>query len=263
MADRREFSEFVINMMRSCQSFVPVIEAATRVNNQVMTDELRERAQRVEDMAKKEVAAGFQMVYRDDVLSIWHSLDNHIRRLAVAWITEHPDALRTQAVQKLRIRLGDLFEMSNDDRMHYIVDQLDQEMSGPLKLGVTRFETLLEPFGLSGSVDELIRRTIFELQQVRNVIVHRGARADRQLIERCPWLGLKNGETLVINKNMSIRFHLGGILYVGVVGDRVLRKFEEDGDSYLIQGFSEQHRDLQKLHSQAFPDSTPAPIAPG
>lgn len=53
-------------------------------------------------------------------------------------------------------------------------------------LGVARFETLLALVELSGAIDEEHRKGLFELQQVRNVIVHRAGIVDRRLREQCP-----------------------------------------------------------------------------
>lgn len=50
--------------------------------------------------------------------------------------------------------------------------------------------------GLGGSVAEKTRKSILELQQMRNVIVHRASVVDRRLLRLCPWLTLSVGDTL-------------------------------------------------------------------
>jgi hypothetical protein len=53
--------------------------------------------------------------------------------------------------------------------------------------------------GLGGSVDREVKRTLYELFQIRNVVVHRACIADRRLVEECARLGLKQGEEVRIN----------------------------------------------------------------
>lgn len=67
------------------------------------------------------------------------------------------------------------------------------------KHGVDSFEPVLDHFALSGEVDQDTKKTIWEINHIRNVIVHRRSIADRRLVEACPWLGVKIGEAIVIS----------------------------------------------------------------
>jgi hypothetical protein len=75
-----------------------------------------------------------------------------------------------------------------------------------LKVGVGAYESLLEPIGLGGHVPDRVRRTLLECQQVRNVIVHRNGVCDTRLVQACPWLGLKIGETISVHKRAFERY---------------------------------------------------------
>ena len=77
---------------------------------------------------------------------------------------------------------------------------LEAEFAAGLRNGVERFEVMLKPFGLDGSVPEKLRRDMFEFGQIRNAIVHRGGHVDRQLSNACPWLGFAVGEELPIGR---------------------------------------------------------------
>ena len=65
--------------------------------------------------------------------------------------------------------------------------------------GVDGFERVLGCIGLSGEVDQEIKKVLWEMNHVRNVIVHRNSLADRRLIEACPWLDLKIGDKVRVS----------------------------------------------------------------
>src|SRR5262249_51191654 len=71
----------------------------------------------------------------------------------------------------------------------------------------------LEPFGLSGAVPDAVQRDVFELNQVRNCLLHRAGRADRRLIDACPWLGLTTGMPVVVTHQTYQRYVVSLIRY--------------------------------------------------
>jgi len=101
--------------------------------------------------------------------------------------------------------MGEYLDRSVEEQYEYLVELLDEERGSAFRYGVTRFELLLEPFGLAGSVDEDVRRELFVLQQLRHVLVHRDGVADRRLVERCPSLNVKPGDTVQINHDAYLR----------------------------------------------------------
>jgi hypothetical protein len=61
--------------------------------------------------------------------------------------------------------------------MRVLLFELERNVIG--KQGVDCFDSLLGTFGLSGPVDKPIKAAIYEMQHVRNGVVHCGGRADR------------------------------------------------------------------------------------
>lgn len=68
------------------------------------------------------------------------------------------------------------------------------------------FEGLLRLIDLTGPVEDETKRTLYELGQVRNVIVHRASIADRKLVKACPWLNLSPGTKVVVTSTAFARY---------------------------------------------------------
>lgn len=97
-----------------------------------------------------------------------------------------------------------------------LAELLEREVGAPLKVGVDRFEELLKCIGLSGSVPDGVGRTIFEMGQVRNVLVHRGGIVDRRFVSACPWLGLNPGDKVSVDRESLSRFASAALDYAVV-----------------------------------------------
>ena len=165
-----------------------------------------ESARKAADLANREVDEGFPLLHAQTTIALWSALEAAFRVFMASWLQNHEPAMGIEAIQKLRVRIGEYENLEGEYRYLYILERLEQEMSLPLKSGVTRFESLLALFGLSGSIDEDSRRALFELNQVRNNLVHRSGVADKRLIDSCPWLGLKIGEVVELGDDATKRY---------------------------------------------------------
>lgn len=207
-----QLSKNGIAMLRGRQK---AIEALGKVGGMVEDYEkklalaVRERA-----LAQTEIDNDFPLLHEQATVALWSSLEALVRSFAARWFMKRPGALQCEAVRKLKVRIGDYEALDADERCLWIVDLLDQDAGGPLRVGVSRFESLLHPLGLDGDLGEDLRKTLFELSQVRNVIVHRRAVADRRLIDSCPWLGLKVGDRLRVTHDMWKRYNQAVAEYI-------------------------------------------------
>jgi len=173
-----------------------------------------ETAKEEAELAQREVSEGFPLLHAQATIALRSALEATIRLFVARWLQNYGPAMSVEVIQKLRVKLGEYEQLEGEDRFFYILGRLEQELSTPLKNGVTRFEILLEPFGLSGPVNDPVRRDLFELSQVRNVLVHRNGVADRRLVEACPWLGLKAGDTVRIEHKQLRRYFESVYSYV-------------------------------------------------
>lgn len=159
------------------------------------------RAQKRAELASTEVEKDFPILHGFAAVALWSWLEHFVKGFVALWLMHRRDALKTPAVQKLRVRLGEYLQLDKSEQAHLLVEMLEQELGSPLKQGTNRFESLLQPFGLSFQMDADIGRTLFELQQVRNAIAHRNGRTDRRLRSNCPWLKLKINEPIQISRD--------------------------------------------------------------
>jgi hypothetical protein len=90
---------------------------------------------------------------------------------------------------------------------------------------VNRFESLLETFELHGQVPEQCKKKLFELSQVRHVVIHRRGKVDRKLADACPWLQLKRGDQIKISPKMWTEYNVAVADYVLELIQRVRVSF--------------------------------------
>jgi hypothetical protein len=169
------------------------------------------RIEGVDRLARREIDDDFPALRSNFVTSLWSSLEAAVRLFVARWLEKAPGALEVDAIYKLKITLGDYNSLEGEDRFFYILELLEQSVSPKLKRGIGRFEEILRPFGLSGPVDDTTRRDLLELSQMRHVLMHRGGRADRRLLDVCPlaaFLGWRPcGHYRTDNRTLFSLFH--------------------------------------------------------
>ena len=201
------------NALDALAKAYPLIDAE-RVPDAEQAEERMARAMRDADVAKQEMEQGFPFLFSQAAAALWASLEDLVRTFLVAWITNRPQVLETDSISKLKVKLGDYLGRSDQEQYEYILDLLTEDIGATRRFGVERFESVLKPFGLSGHVREDVAKALFELQQLRHVIVHRQAVVDRRLLKNCPWLPLNVGQTVVITHERYNDFWVAAITYV-------------------------------------------------
>ena len=179
--------------------------------------------------ATLEIRLDFPLLHSHALVGDWSALEATIDDLVVAALLAHPEHLTAPAFADFKIPLAEYESMDRASRMEWLVDEAAKK--APKVGGVSRFEYLLGAVGLSGRVSRTTRQRLWELQQIRNVIVHRGAVADAKFVAACPGLRVKSGEKIRVTKTMWARYHrvlsdyLLNILYrvARSEGDRVPR----------------------------------------
>lgn len=206
------------------------VKALALVNGTLEATESKtklENAKKEAALAEREIAEDFPVLHGLALVALWSWLENLVKGLLVLWLTHRKDSYEASLVQKLKIRLGDFLQLSKSDQAYHIVELLEQDTSSSLKKGVNRFESLLATFGLSGDVPEICSRNLFELQQLRNAIVHRNGVVDRKLKTACPWLKLKLGQRVLVDSTTLQRHSESTFKYLLIILYRV-------GDLYQL-----------------------------
>ena len=224
-----------INGIRRVESIVPLSEAVHNRNILDMTsEEARESEKRLDDtrkmadFARREIDRGFPFIHSYTLVGTWGAFEAAVEDLAVTVLLNDPSTRSAESLSKIRGNLLEFESMDIEDRTRFVVYELQRNLKAEDRLGVNVFEGVLSAIGLGGSVDGSTRKLMLEYQQLRHVIVHRGSVADKQLVERCPWLGLKIGQKILLNHDDFHRLTKAMADYLGSILDRVRKKFPSE-----------------------------------
>jgi len=216
-----------------------LVEALEKLNadpNEGLMDESKKKieyAERLSQLAKHEVEADFPLLHSQAIVTIWGYLEGAIYNFVASWIQHQPSAKRVPELNKIKIRLVEYEELDEMERCHYLIDLIQVDIGGSYKKGVNRFEGLLNVFGLAGQVAEETKKNLYELYEVRNVIVHRHSKADRKLLEACPWFDIELGEKIIVTREMYGKYMHAVMDYMTEVLDRVFHFYGEDFRGFM------------------------------
>lgn len=218
-------SEKGISVLRGMPKIVKVLANVEGSLSDPKSKKKIDLAEKEAALAQTEVDKDFPVLHGLAVVALWSGLEHFTKGLIALWLMHRKDALTAPSVQRLKVKLGDYLQLSKAEQAHYLVELLEQDLASRLKRGVSRFESLLEQFSLGGSLPDGCAKTLFELQQVRNVIAHHNGIADRRLRSECPWLKLKLNQPVPVTKEMLNEYFNAAMEYALTVFYRI-------GDAY-------------------------------
>lgn len=197
-----------------------------------------EEAQEIARLALAEKERGYPILHAHALVGLWAAFEAAVEDLLVGFLTNDPTILQKDEFAKIRIALRDFELLEKEERMQFLLGEFEKNHGIGRKHGADRFEVLLEPFGLSGVLAPEIKKNIREMHHIRNVLVHRGAKADRRIVEGCPWLGLSLGQEITVTPAAMDRYEQSLMKYVIEIISRCRRKFgfsfrpgEKDGET--------------------------------
>jgi len=183
-----------------------------------------DRAKELVKFAEEERLNGFPLLHAHALTDLWSILEATIEDLLVANLLNEPETLGHETFSKIRIPLSEFQTLDEEERMRFVLSEFSRNQGAERRKGVERFEVLLEPFGLAGPVEDGVRKIIWEIQNVRNVLVHRAGVADRKFVQACPWLNLSVGDRVTINRESFDRYYHAlseyGTLLVFRIGEK-------------------------------------------
>ncbi|MEU8454569.1 hypothetical protein [Streptomyces griseoaurantiacus] len=205
------------------------------------TSEQKAEAEKRARFAINEKERGFPLLHGQALMGMWGALEAFIEDFCVACMESFPDSLRSANVKKIKISLSDFTELSDSDRLRYLVTEMQREKKIGLRSGVAVFEDLLnsieingEPQSrLGGEVDRRVKDILYEAQQIRNTLAHRGGIADRRLCDACPNLRLIPGQSVFLSLDYIKTFDAAARVYVLTIMNRVLSL---TGKSPIVDG---------------------------
>jgi hypothetical protein len=154
------------------------------------------------EFAQQEISAGFPFLHNQAAVSLWSALESLLHTCVSQWILNRPEILQQEPLANVRLKIGDYVALDQEQQAYYLADMLEQSLAAPLKSGITRFEAVFTALGLGGCIDPSTRQTLYELQQVRNVVLHKRGIADQKFCMACPWLNIKPGTHVAVSQKM-------------------------------------------------------------
>jgi hypothetical protein len=195
-----------------------ILQEGTEMSEEQLA--LRERGKERAELARREIDSDFPLLHAHALLGMWSALETCIEDLSAAWISYKPETLKLPAFVKLRIPLAEYEGLPPAERAAFVVGELERDLKVDLKAGATRFEALLGAIGLGGELDRRVGKSLFQTQQIRNVLAHRAGVVDRVLVERCPDLKLIAGSTIRIGRELFVSSVHGMSVYAVTVRNR-------------------------------------------
>lgn len=188
-----------------------------------------ERARAEADFAQKECDDGFPLLHAHTLMGLWGAFEAAIEDMVVGILSNESELLKEPAIGRLRMSVAEYETLDKEERMRAILGEIQRNVSsGAKESGVGIFQSVLEKIGLAGQVPGDLSKTMWEIQNVRNCLVHRSGIADRRLITNCPWLNLKIGDSVVVKHGELARYVAAMCEYVVVLSLRLGARYGVD-----------------------------------
>lgn len=213
-------------LLTDCLRATPLVEAALRLLHKADNPESAERPENEElrraaensALAMEEIGKGSPTINAFAIVNAWTCLELGVDELLVAAVRE---GLVDAGIAKVKIDVSQLLG-DEDDRVRLVAHQVSESTRASLRHGTAVFEAPLKLVGLSGGVDEEVAAGVYELQQVRNLHVHRLCHADKRFLEACPRFGLSLGERLELTNELADHLLASALAYFQTLFWRVL-----------------------------------------
>jgi hypothetical protein len=195
-------------------------------------DEVASRAKSREVFARAEEKYDFPYLYGMATARLWTILETMVDDLVAYFLHTRPECREVDIVRKLEGPLVEFASAHVSDRARYLADLLTNQVKARFKLGIGRFEAVLNQIGLGDPVDTDVQRTILALSQIRHVIIHRLGKADDKLVTTCPWLNLRPGQRVRVTQKQFRQFYLAFFWYMLELDRRIANLFSENTSEF-------------------------------
>ncbi|MDQ0112459.1 hypothetical protein [Paenibacillus harenae] len=190
--------------------------------------------QGVKPFLENEIKNNYTYLYNLSSIRIWGIIETAVDDFVQHIIETDINVRNLETLKRIQGPLVDFINMSHSDQSLFLLDSLKQSIKANLKLGVGRFESILSSINHDGVVHELVRTTLFELSQIRNVLVHKNGKADLRIIKNCPWLELSQGMALQITEKKFNKYKLAVMWYIlELTNRRSIFTFDEKDEELI------------------------------
>lgn len=204
----------------------------------------RKEAQKLADFAKGQHDQGSPMVYDLAAVYLWAVLEASIEDLTAKMFSRYAARVNASKLQKAKVNVADMLGKKTDEQYALLAEAVRREMRSESK-GVFGFEDIFDVFGMKSDLPGAVERAFKELQALRNIILHRGAKMDLKASQECPWRKWNVGQTMHVAPRDFFRFCDAVLWYAISVTDR-LKKLENQGNPTVGDRLGALVGDLEK-----------------
>jgi hypothetical protein len=216
----------------------------------------QEQAEVIATFAKEQREKGFPYLYSLATVTLWSILETMVDDIAIDHLQNPQQCPDSKLLSELKGPLLEFVQASPEERAEFLASQLKQAVRASLHKGAERFESILKPIGLDGAVPEIVKKTLFELSEVRNVFVHRRGLADKRFRSNCPWFDAVAGKEISLTSSHFMRFHLASFWYALGMEARIARRGNKAPNERYIESQRKSLESLEKVPTSAAHSNT-------
>lgn len=209
------------------------IKTINLISSEYTDDESEELLREVKPYLEKEMKNNYSYLYNLSSIRLWGIIETAVDDFVQHTIETDSSVREMETLKKVQGPLVDFINMSQSDQSLFLLDSLKRSIKASSKLGIGRFESILACINHDGAVSEVVRTTLFELSEIRNVLVHKNGKADLRIIKNCPWLALSQGMSIHINEKRFNNYKLAVTWYILELTNRRTKFIGEEIDEYL------------------------------
>ncbi len=157
-------------------------------------------------LARREVKRDFPLLHAHAIVAIWSALETVAEDALAAHVRADRGVLKNEALKRIRVSLVEYEQLDYEARARLVAKEVQTALGAELKRGIGRFQALFELLGAQVKIDDAMRRIFFELNCLRNAIVHNSSIVDRKLAEEVPWLKVRVGQPIEVSHRMYERY---------------------------------------------------------
>jgi hypothetical protein len=185
---------------------------------QVANEHLEENQRTLEritgfaESAQKQVDVNFSDLNSQIVVMLYAHLEAGIKNIILE-VFKYINIAEIDDLNKMKISIK-YIGYDEEEKMDHLFSEYESLIARGLSYGISRFEALLKPIGLSGDVDKKVIKGIGEFSQLRNLLLHKGGIVDTHFKTHCPWVNCRLKEKFIVTDKEISRYRFSVLAYL-------------------------------------------------
>lgn len=160
---------------------------------------------------------------------LWSIIEATVYDFAIYTLSKPELVSDCEKLRTLKANALEFLQASEMERGEFLFDELIRSLRlhDDEKTGVGRFEAVLRALNLGGELDNNVSKLIIECCEVRNLIVHKQGRIDKQFVGKCPWVDAQIGETYRVPLGQALLYGVAIYYYLMEITLRTSKRASE------------------------------------